>query len=66
MRGNKKKFRNAYEAEVDTNIYQIALECLKNDADMATGDAEICPKCQAVFNNHSKVEEIKDLSGETQ
>jgi transcription initiation factor IIE alpha subunit len=65
MRGGKKKVRNAYEAEVDTNIYQISLECLKNDADMATGDAEICPKCHAVFNKHSKVIEVKDLSGET-
>jgi hypothetical protein len=32
---------------------------------MATGDPEICPKCQAVFNSLSKLEEIKQIDGST-
>ena len=65
MRGGSSKpvERKAYAAEVDTNIYQISLSNLKNAAEMATGDAELCSKCQAVFNNISKIETKKDLEG---
>jgi len=47
--------RKVYHQEADTNVYRINLSCLKNDATMATGDPEICPKCGAVFNVHSKI-----------
>jgi uncharacterized protein with PIN domain len=34
---------------------------LKDAAEMATGDPEICPKCQAIFNKFSKVEKIEQM-----
>lgn len=34
-----------YKAEADTNIYRVALSCLKDAAEMATGDPEECEKC---------------------
>ena len=48
----------AYRQEVDTNIYQVQMACLKDHAEMATGDAEVCPHCFGVFNKYSKVEEV--------
>jgi hypothetical protein len=49
--------------EADTNIYRVALSCLADAAQMATGDPEVCEKCQAVFNIHSKIETIKKMDG---
>ena len=48
----------AYRQEVDTNIYQVKLACLKDQAEMATGDAEVCETCLGVFNKFSKIEEV--------
>jgi hypothetical protein len=41
--------------EVDTNVFQISLSCLKEKAELATGDPELCKSCKAVFNKDSKV-----------
>ena len=38
----------------------MALDCLANKGQMATGDAEICQQCQAVFNSYST---LKDTEG---
>jgi len=46
-----------YHVEVDTNIFEIALDCLVKKTEIATGDAELCAGCQAVFNHRSKVDE---------
>lgn len=48
---------NVYRQEFDTNVFQVALDCLENQAQLATGDAEICPTCQAVFNQTSVLTE---------
>lgn len=32
---------------------------------MATGDPEICTSCQAVFNVHSTLVEVKQMDGNT-
>jgi hypothetical protein len=55
-----------YRQEVDTNVFQISMGCLKDSSvELATGDPLFCSQCQAIFNKHSKIEEIKDvLSGE--
>jgi hypothetical protein len=45
--------KNKYQVEVDTNIFEIGLDCLKKNAEMATGDAEFCEGCKAVFNMKS-------------
>lgn len=58
--------RKIYQQEVDTNVYRIQLSCLKDAASMATGDPETCTKCQAVFNMHSKLEEVKQMDGSVQ
>ena len=41
--------------EVDTNVFQISLSCLKEGAELATGDPELCKKCKAAFNKESKI-----------
>jgi len=51
-----KKAATKYRQEVDTNVFQLNLACLKETAEMATGDPELCTKCQAVLNKFSKVE----------
>lgn len=52
----KKKGRskaNKYVVEIDTNIFEIKLDCLKAQTEIATGDAEICKGCAAVLNHKS-------------
>jgi hypothetical protein len=51
----KNKKANKYVVEVDTNVFQVSLACLKNDVELATGDPELCKKCNAVFNSFSKI-----------
>ena len=41
--------------EVDTNVFQISLSCLKENAELATGDPELCKSCKAVFNKDSTI-----------
>lgn len=43
QKGEKKASKNY--VEVDTNVFQISLDCLKKDTEMATGDAEVCKGC---------------------
>lgn len=33
------------------------MECLKDNAEIATGDPVYCEDCKAFFNKHSKIEE---------
>ena len=42
-----------YRQEFDTNVFEVKLDGLAEKGEMATGDAEICPRCQAVFNKFS-------------
>lgn len=49
---------NKYHVEVDTNVFEVALDCLKNNAELATGDAEFCKECQAVFNYKSQLQQL--------
>ena len=46
---------NKYYVEVDTNVFEIALDCLNNKTEIATGDAEICKGCAGVFNYKSEI-----------
>ena len=46
---------NKYYVEVDTNIFEIALDCLNNKTEIATGDAEICKGCAGVLNYKSVI-----------
>jgi RNase P subunit RPR2 len=50
--------------EIDTNVYKIAFNTLKDNAELATGDPVFCEECKAVFNQYSKVEERKGEDGE--
>jgi hypothetical protein len=34
--------QKTYKQEIDTNVKQISLACLKDAAEMVTGDPEIC------------------------
>lgn len=36
---------HVYRQEFDTNVFEVALSCLADKGQMATGDAEICTKC---------------------
>lgn len=51
-----------YKQEVDTNVFQVQLSCLKDSGELATGDPVFCTQCQAVFNKFSKIEETKDAA----
>jgi len=55
MKRGKKAKANIYNMEVDTNVFQINLSCLKENAELATGDPELCKRCKAVFNKDSKL-----------
>ena len=59
MKRGKKTMARVFKQEIDTNVYKISLSTLKDVAELATGDPIFCLNCQAVFNKHSKVEEIK-------
>ena len=48
---------NNYAQEFDTNVFEVKLDCLADKGQLATGDAEICIKCQAVFNKFSVLTE---------
>ncbi len=51
----KKSKASKYYVEVDTNVYQISLDCLNSKTEIATGDAEFCKSCQAVMNYQSVI-----------
>eukprot|EP00347_Sterkiella_histriomuscorum_P018210 403346370 len=55
----KKEKRRKYKQEVDTNVFKISMECLKDQGELATGDPVFCGSCQAVLNKHSKIEDVK-------
>jgi len=55
IRQEKGKKANKYHVEVDTNVFEVKLACLKDNVEIATGDAEFCMSCKAVFNNCSKI-----------
>ncbi|CDW73759.1 type a von willebrand factor domain-containing protein [Stylonychia lemnae] len=55
----KKVKRRKYKQEVDTNVFQISMACLKDQSELATGDPCFCTNCDAVFNLYSKIEESK-------
>lgn len=51
-----KKAAKKYKIEVDTNVFQISMDCLKNNvAEIATGDPQFCSQCKAVFNSNSNL-----------
>jgi len=56
-----KKEKAKYKQEVDTNVFLINMGCLKDSSEVATGDPVFCKACQAIFNKHSKTEEVKDV-----
>ena len=50
-----------YRAEVDANVFQVSMACLKDaQIEIATGDPCFCKSCRSVFNNLSKREEGKE------
>ncbi|CDW82116.1 type a von willebrand factor domain-containing protein [Stylonychia lemnae] len=55
----KKEKRRKHKQDVDTNVFQISMACLKDQGELATGDPYFCTNCDAVFNLHSKIEENK-------
>ena len=55
IRQKKGKKANKYVVEVDTNVFEVKLACLKENVELATGDAEFCKTCKAVFNSFSKI-----------
>jgi ribosomal protein S26 len=69
-----KKQGRKFRHEIDTNVINVKLSCLKEDAELAAGDPVICKKCHAVLNMYSKIsgggkkenklEEIKEAANE--
>jgi len=55
----KDKDEQIYEHEVDTNVFSINFEFLKDKVAYATGDPISCT-CEAVLNIHSKITPIQD------
>ena len=54
----KKLEANKYELEVDTNVFEINFNCLNQEAELATGDPELCKQCKAVFNKGSRTAQV--------
>lgn len=50
-RNRPKKYRQA----VDTNVMEIKLDCLGQQAELATGDPIMCAKCKAYLNCFSEL-----------
>lgn len=56
-----------FNQEVDTNVFSINMSTLKQGGEgyeIASGDPIFCKQCNAAFNMHSKVEEVKRDEGE--
>ena len=51
----KRDDKKSYKTQFDTNIFQIELGTLQNQAELATGDPYFCKECKSVFNMYSKV-----------
>ncbi|TNV82966.1 hypothetical protein FGO68_gene1626 [Halteria grandinella] len=52
-----------YKQKVDTNVFQISMDCLKDTtAELATGDPIHCKGCQAIFNVYSTLVQQADAS----
>lgn len=45
---------------MDTNIFEIQLDCLNNKTEIATGDPELCKGCSGVLNYKSVVSNVND------
>jgi hypothetical protein len=39
-------------------VFEVALNILAEKGQLATGDAELCPRCQAAFNQMSVLKEV--------
>lgn len=61
MRRQKKgkKEANKYHQEADTNVFQVSLACLQDDAKICAGDPESCSTCQAVLSKDSNLVEVE-------
>lgn len=59
-RQKKKRKANVYRQEVDTNIFKMDFNCLKQGAELATGDPTLCEDCKAVFNKKSKLTPLEN------
>lgn len=42
---SKLKKKGKYRREIDTNVFQISMSCLNDQAELATGDPVFCQKC---------------------
>lgn len=49
-----------HRQEVDTNVFQLTMKCLRDQAELASGDPIYCSNCQALFNRFSIIEENKE------
>jgi hypothetical protein len=56
-KANRKKPARKFKQEIDTNVIKIALNTLKNNAEIATGDPIFCKNCNAILNVNSVVEQ---------
>ena len=54
------KEHSKYRQEVDTNVFQFSMSCLKQDAQYATGDPITCEACKVIFNKYSKLEQASE------
>ena len=53
MPGAKKASK--YYVEVDTNVFELKLDILNSNTELATGDAEQCKRCAATLNHKSHI-----------
>ncbi|CDW77368.1 type a von willebrand factor domain-containing protein [Stylonychia lemnae] len=53
--------KRSYKHEVDTNVFSISLGCLKNGAELASGNPIYCENCQGIFNKFSIIAQENSL-----
>ncbi|CDW86904.1 type a von willebrand factor domain-containing protein [Stylonychia lemnae] len=51
----RKRPARIFKQEVDTNVFNISMQTLKKDSELATGDPVFCKQCNACFNFYSQV-----------
>jgi Sec23/Sec24 zinc finger len=52
--------REKYKQKVDTNVFQVSMECLTDSFELATGDPLYCKNCNAIFNMHSQINLVSE------
>ena len=53
---SKERSNQTHVVEFDTNVFKVSMEGLQNThSEIMTGDAQLCTRCDAAFNQNSRI-----------